>query len=190
MIDEMRDRVQGFACSICSKLAWYLWHSNMVIPVDVQSTHGTSKATLMWTKEMRNQSWDQFDFDVEPYSMIPETPATERDKINTLVSSVIIPLMPALAQQGYILDAAKLVAINAKLSNLPEIEEIIRMNPAVAMMAAQQGGGQPPQQPAGNPNKPNGEYTRTSRRGAPTAGARNAELQAAARGEAAKQEVA
>ncbi len=182
MIDEMRDRVQSFAAAICTKIAWYLWHGNMVLPIDVSSTNGTATVTMMWTKEMRTQGWDQFDFSIEPYSMVPETPATERDKINELVSTVIIPLMPALAQQGYILDAAKLVELNAKLSNLPEISEIIRMNPAIAMMAQQQGGGQQSQTP--NPQKPNGKYERTSRRGAPTQGARNAELQAAAQGAA------
>jgi len=177
MVDEMRDRVHAFARDISYKIGWYVWHSNMVIPVDIKSPSGMATVTHLWTPEQRTQSWDQFRFDIEPYSMVPQTPMSLSAQLNKTIAEVVMPLAGPLAQQGYIVDAAKIVAMTARLNNLPELDEIVVMNPAVAMMAqaqAQPGGAEPPPPPR--------EYIRTSR-SQPTTASKNAAIRAQAAGQ-------
>lgn len=148
-INFMRSRMANFAKEIFEALAWYEWTDPVRQRVVEKSVKGTSfSVRRMWSEETREGDWIDFNFDIDAYSMQADTPDIKLQKIGTALERYVIPLLPQIQQQGGELGFKELIELIADLSNVPELNDIVKFGEPVAMMRPEQGEERPSTMPA------------------------------------------
>lgn len=122
-IADMQDKVIDFARRVITDVAWYRWQERGRVDYVVKRA-GQFELTESFGPEMPGQ-WEDFDFQVEPYSMQHHTPG-ERLMLLQQATGQLLPLVAQFGpQQGRSIDLNALVALYAKYANLPELEDVL-----------------------------------------------------------------
>ena len=141
----MQDRVMIYAKEIMTDFAYYLWQDPMEsYPIQLEEQGLPPLETTLDPEEREQTSYFDHEVDVEPYSMQFQSPGQRLGMINQLVSTVIMPGLPLLQQQGKHLDMDALLKLYSKYANLPELEDlVVTQEEQVSQEAAGlQGGGE------------------------------------------------
>jgi hypothetical protein len=160
-ISEMQDRVFVFTSGVSEALAWYWKHDPISQQHSVYTLPGSSQ-TLKRTvspQQRMQLDWDDIKLNVDPYSLQHLTPSSKMQAVNTIVTQMMAPLMPLLQAQGFSLDMHKLLDLYAGWTNIPELAEILGVQPP----PQQQGQAGPPT--AAGPASTTRNYTRRSEAG-------------------------
>ena len=170
-INDMQDQTVAFTKSICKDLGQYLWTDPLIeVPIVHRLSTGREFQDTFGPAD-REGDFYQYNLDVEPYSMQDRGPQQRLQAIRSLVQELLIPLMPALQEQGIQVNMEGILRCYAELADMPELEEFVTFsNPT---MAAQAGPVQPPPKPAVTTRN----YVRTNRPGATTRGKLNGMMQ-------------
>ena len=115
---------------LMNDLAFLLWEdSHMTIEnsVDIEGVPGASYDTT-WTPDDREGEFENYNFEIDVYSLQHQSPADRITKINGLLQQFYLPLMPYIQQQGGTIDLAKLVELHSDLLDLPRLKEIAIFN--------------------------------------------------------------
>jgi hypothetical protein len=90
-----------------------------------------------WTPDYRLGNFDDYDFRVEPYSMVFKTPQQHIQEYFQVLQE-IAPLWPMFQASGATLNVEVLVKELARLMNKPEIEQLITFATPAAMLGGDQ----------------------------------------------------
>lgn len=137
-VADMRMAVVNFAAECTLDLGRLMWEDQTLeiqssIPVGNSGIHVDSS----WTPDMRHGEFEDYDFRVEPYSMVFKTPEQKLQELFQTLQQ-IAPLWPMFQASGATLDAEAIVDEIARLKNRPEFKRFITF----ASPAMMQGGDQ------------------------------------------------
>ena len=125
-LEFMRDRTLDFAKEIFEDLAWYRWTDPTRKSKINKPVKGSDISVPgVWSYETRDGDWLDYNFDLDVYSMQSDSPSITLQKILSYYERVILPGMPIIEQQGGSIDFRELNKIVAKLSNTPELNDIL-----------------------------------------------------------------
>lgn len=148
-IQRMQGKVNEFARGIMEAIGWYIWNDPNTMVKTVYKIAGVPEDIAMnfpMTPEMdgtesdvRNgTSWGNFEYAVEPYTMVAQSPAEKLQVVNGMLQQ-LIPLAPMLAQSGVTIDFQELVKLQAELGNVPQLLQVIKVaNPEPSMTTGPQ----------------------------------------------------
>ena len=122
---DMRMAVVGFAAKSILDLGRLMWEDQTLelqssIPVGNSGIEVSSN----WTPENRVGEFEDYDFKVEPYSMVFKTPEQKLQELFQVLQQ-IAPLWPMFQASGAALDAEAIVDEIARLKNRPEFKRFI-----------------------------------------------------------------
>lgn len=130
-IDDMRLEVYEFTKHVGAKLAWYLWHDPLVeLPLV-----GRGESPVTFSAAQRAGRFMDYHFDIEPYSMSPDSPTRRYRRTLEWIDHVVVPTAKIAVAQGYKLDVDRLAAITGKMLNIDQSGELYR-SPAAPAPAA------------------------------------------------------
>lgn len=126
-LDYMKSRTLDFARSVFKSLAWYEW-TDPVRERTIEKPVKGSDITVQtkWSYETRDGDWLDYNFDIDVHSMQYDSPAVKLQKLGAVIERYIMPAYQQMQQQGGEIDFKELKETVAKLSNLPELNDIIK----------------------------------------------------------------
>jgi len=159
-IADMQDRTLLFTGDIVERACWF-WHHH---PLKEMKTFWNPSGLeeyaiprLVTPAQRQTLRWDDLAIKVNPYSLQSQTPQMQLSAINTIVTQLVIPLLPLAQQQGVYLDLNKLLSVIAKYGNLPDLMDILHVQEPITQEQ------EPAGPTAGSAPGPNGgEYIRRS----------------------------
>lgn len=167
VVSAMQQHTANYVEEIGRALLWYWWHDPYKVMHSPYSPGGGSTSVDRFLhpandnlKAMgqltRHGRFEDLDLQVDPYSLIHQTPQQRLQVLDQTMTQVIIPMMPILAQQGIQIDMNKYLKIKAALQNMPELQEVVTIGQA-----------QPPEAPSqeqpGMPAQTERKYVRENR---------------------------
>lgn len=160
----MADQTIEFAKGICKSLAWYEWTDPVRKRLIQKPIKGTDiSLELTWSKKTRKGDFLDYNFDIDVYSMQDDSPSIKLQKIAMALERFVVPFMPQIEMQGGQLDFQGLLELVSRLSNTPELAEIIRFQMPMEQPQVQ---GNPNPQAAAKPAHTTRTYERVNRPGA------------------------
>jgi hypothetical protein len=139
-ISYMRDCTTAFVSDIFKTLAWYIWTD----PVRERKVYKKVKGLdlslpVVWSAETREGDWLDYNFDIDAFSMRSDSPETKMQKIGLVIERYVTPMMPLLQAQGGSIDFKSLMSLISRLSNLPELLDIIRFDEPLVVAPTEEG---------------------------------------------------
>jgi hypothetical protein len=135
---DMRMAVVAFASDCILDLGRLMWEDQTL---ELQSTmplgNGSAQLPSQWTPDYRMGAFEDYEFRVEPYSMVFKTPEQKLQEIFQVLRE-IAPLWPMFQASGATLDAAAIVDEIARLKNRPEFKRFITFAAPPMMLGGDQ----------------------------------------------------
>jgi hypothetical protein len=157
---NMQYRVVDFTSRICRDLGSLLWHDQVLeIPQDFE-TSGI-KVRADWTPEVREGDFIDYNFEIEPFSMMYKSPSERMQGISSFVTQIALPMEGMMQQYGGTIDIQELVEMYAELMDMPRLKQIVKFEEP-----KEDRPGPTPQQPA----KASHTVRESVRRSVPTGG--------------------
>lgn len=124
-VADMRMAVVGFASECILDLGRLMWEDQTLelqtsIPVENSGINVSSN----WTPDYRQGDFEDYEFRVEPYSMVFKTPEQHLQELFQVLRE-LAPLWPMFQASGASLDAAAIIDEVARLKNRPEFKRFI-----------------------------------------------------------------
>ncbi len=125
MEGDMRMSVVDFASDCILDLGRLMWEDReLELQSSIPVGNSGIEVSMPWTPDNRQGEFEDYDFRVEPYSMVFKTPEQKREELFQFLQQ-IAPLWPMFQASGATLDAEAIVDEVAKLSNRPEFKRFI-----------------------------------------------------------------
>ena len=134
MESDMRIAVVNFASDCILDLGRLMWEDQTLelqtsLPVGNSGINVSSN----WSPDYRMGEFEDYEFKVEPYSMVFKTPEQKLQELFQVLQQ-IAPLWPMFQASGATLDAEAIVDEIARLKNRPEFKRFITFaNPAMEL---------------------------------------------------------
>ncbi len=160
-IAEMQSRVLKATSVVTRDFMWYIWTDRLFEPTIARRIPGVNmEIPVAWTAEDREGDFLDYNFEIDPTSMAPDTPEHQIETLSQLLDGFILKLMPFALQQGITLDVEPIIREAAQCLGRGDVDALLRFtqgaqNPAPGPM------GEAPGMPA-NTNR---TYTRVNRPG-------------------------
>lgn len=139
-VADMRMAVVSFASDCVLDLGRLMWEDQTLelktsIPVENSGINISSN----WTPDYRQGDFEDYEFRVEPYSMVFKTPEQHLQELFQVLRE-IAPLWPMFQASGAMFDAAAIVDEIARLKNRPEFKRFITFAEPLGMPGESQDG--------------------------------------------------
>lgn len=132
---DMQLSVVNFAAECCYDLGYLMWNdSNLNIITSMPVGKSGVRVDSSWPPrdeygepaldEFRLGAFEDYEFRLEPYSMVYKTPTQKVDELFATLDK-LAPLWPMFQASGASLDVKELVQIIAELQDRPELQRII-----------------------------------------------------------------
>jgi len=135
---DMRMAVVGFAAECILDLGRLMWEDNTL---ELQSSIAVGNAgreiPVNWIPDYRVGEFEDYDFKVEPYSMVFKTPEQKLQELFQVLQQ-IAPLWPMFQASGASLDAEAIIDEIARLKNRPEFKRFITFAAPSPMLGGDQ----------------------------------------------------
>jgi hypothetical protein len=131
---DMRIATVNFASECILDLGRLMWEDQtleMQTSIPVGNTGISVSAD--WTPDIRSGEFEDYDFKVEPYSMVFKTPEQKLQELFQVLQQ-IAPLWPMFQASGATLDAEAIVDEIARLKNRPEFKRFITFATPAGML--------------------------------------------------------
>jgi len=137
-VADMRTSVVNFAATCILDLGRLMWE-DQTLELQTSMPVGNSgiQVDSSWTPDYRMGEFEDYDFRVEPYSMVFKTPQQHLQEYFQVLQQ-IAPLWPMFQASGATLNAQVLVKEMARLLNKPEIEQLITFAVPTEMLGGDQ----------------------------------------------------
>jgi hypothetical protein len=170
-VSGMQDKVYLFTKKVLTDFGYYLWNSPTdTYDAEIDIGGGMAPLQSSLTPEDRNGAdYYNIEIGIEPHSMQYRSPAQRMAQVNQILTSVIIPAMPILMQQGLQVNFSELIKLYAKYADLPELLDIVKSPGIMDMNQLQSGAEQ--EEGGGLPSTTHRINERVSRPGATPQGA-------------------
>ena len=162
-VADMRMAVVTFASDCILDLGRLMWEDQTLeLHTSMEVGNTGIEVNSDWTPGLRRGNFEDFEFKVEPYSMVFKTPQQHLQEIFQVLRE-IAPLWPMFQASGATIDSQALVDEIARLMNKPFLKRLITFAVQQEMM----GGGE-------ETRKPSHTSRETVRRNVPTGGTEQA----------------
>jgi hypothetical protein len=124
----MQKEVTEFTQGVLEDLMFYLFYDpNPKQKEVIKKVPGFESITLSvpFNPDDREGDYIQYNVQMEPYSMQHQSPESKIQGIRTIILEMVQPLLPMMEQQGVTLNVEKLFKTLSKLSNIPELDDIL-----------------------------------------------------------------
>jgi len=137
-VADMRMGVVNFAADCILDLGRLMWE-DQTLELHTSMPVGNSgiQVTSDWSPDYRMGEFDDYDFRVEPYSMVFKTPQQHLQEYFQVLRE-IAPLWPMFQASGASLNVQVLVEEMARLLNKPEITQLITFATPAEMLGGDQ----------------------------------------------------
>lgn len=122
---NMQYRVVDFTANICKDLGWLLWSDEVTEQENNYDVEGFQFKSV-WTPEHREGDFIQYNFSVEPYSMMYKSPSERLNNITQYITQVAMPMQQNLMESGGQIDFQELTNLYAELLDIPRLKEVVR----------------------------------------------------------------
>ena len=124
---DMQSRTIEAVREIFRALAWYEWHDPILSRTLKKSAPGMSSLSVdvEWNPDARMASFSEFDLDIDPYSMLDDSPGLKLQRLGLIMQQYILPLMPMIQQQGGQVDVQAILDMVAKYADFEELEKLV-----------------------------------------------------------------
>ena len=137
-VADMRLAMVNFASTCILDLGRLMWEDQTL---ELRSSMPVGNSGIQvradWTPEYRLGDFDDYEFRVEPYSMVFKTPQQHLQEYFQVLQQ-IAPLWPMFQASGATLNVQVLVKEMARLMNKPEIEQLITFATPADMLGGDQ----------------------------------------------------
>ena len=124
-VADMRMAVVSFASDCILDLGRLMWEdATLEMKTSMQVGNTDIMVSSDWTPDYRVGEFDDYEFRVEPYSMIFKTPEQKLQELFQVLRE-IAPLWPMFQASGASIDAEAIVEEIARLKNRPEFKRFI-----------------------------------------------------------------
>ena len=124
---NMQFRVVDFTAKICRDLGWLLWQDEMLeIPNEFEAAGVNVRAD--WSPEVREGDFLQYNFQIEPYSMMYKSPSDRVQAVTNFVTQIAMPMEQMMASAGGQIDVQELTEMYAELMDMPRLKSIIKFD--------------------------------------------------------------
>lgn len=126
-IQRMQKKTIEFTQGILEDLMSYLWYDPYTPYTLTKRVKGFDDVTVQvpFGPEQRESDFTQFNIKIVPYSMQHQTPESKLQGLRTIFAEFVAPLLPMMSAQGVSLNLEMLFRKLSKLSNIPELNDII-----------------------------------------------------------------
>ena len=127
-IQSMQMELHQAMTQIMRSLCWYVVTDPMMeLPYTrrLQGMEDIEVASSIRASDMQGDFLD-YNFEIEPYSMQPQTPQQKAMMLQQILSQFYMPALPFLEQQGLQVDWHMVNKLLSEYSSLPELELVIR----------------------------------------------------------------
>jgi hypothetical protein len=137
-VADMRMAVVSFASDCILDLGRLMWEDQTLeIQSSIPVGNSGIEVSQNSTPEMRMGAFEDYEFKVEPYSMVFKTPEQKLQELFQVLQQ-IAPLWPMFQASGATLDARAIVEEIARLKNRPEFKRFITFSAPAAMLGGDQ----------------------------------------------------
>ena len=146
MVSTMQSAVANFSREIMSDLAHWIWKDEVLtmpgeLPIRDSQLGVEISIPFEWMPGDREGEYVNYNFDIAPYSMSYKSPSDQAAALMGVMNQVIVPLLPMMQEQGVGVDFSAALEAIARLSDLPELREILMVQePPANSPAGPQGG--------------------------------------------------
>lgn len=162
-VDNMRRAVVRFTRHIGYRLLFYIFHHPFKDYQHPFPIPGGGTVMQSWTAAQRLENdFIEYNFDLDPYSMKDETPASKLQALLTVWERFVLPSMPIAMQAGWAPNFEQTARNVAEWTNMPFESIFVAMDPAMKARQAWEG---PQGQGGGMPQTTTRRYERVSRPG-------------------------
>ncbi len=124
-VKDMQDRMVLFTKKLIADLAWYLWEDPLIDLPLVKRVEGTDIAIpFNYTPERREGDFFQYNFSVEPFSMVAQTPTEKATQLVQFITNVLPAILPIMQAQGQTINTEKFFKTLAKYG-LEDLNEMV-----------------------------------------------------------------
>jgi hypothetical protein len=127
---KMQYRVAKFTAGIASDLGWLMWSDKVMQREAYEEVEGFPdiRVPAGWRPDFRQGDFSQYKFDIEPFSMMYQSPGERAQKLIHAVTQLAIPISqtPFGQASGMNINIEKLFDDLAALENLPQLRHIIQ----------------------------------------------------------------
>jgi hypothetical protein len=124
-VADMRMSVVSFASECILDLGRLMWEdANLELQTSMPLGNTGITVSSNWTPDYRQGSFEDYEFRVEPYSMVFKTPEQKLQELFQVLRE-IAPLWPMFQASGASIDAEAIVDEIARLKNRPEFKRFI-----------------------------------------------------------------
>jgi len=164
-IQKMQKATITFAREIIEDVFMYMWEDPLYNPTVTKKVKGFDDVSVKvpFGPEERQEEFIRLNIDIEPYSMQHTTPEAKMQGLRTIFVEFVAPFLPMMQAQGVAIDMEMLFRKIGKLSNIPELNDIIVYSNPIHEPQPQQPG-------AGKPAQTKRTYERVNRPGATDSG--------------------
>ena len=122
---NMQYRVVDFSARICKDLGSLLWQDEVLgISGEFESNGMTIRAD--WDPQVREGNFVDYNFEVEPYSMMYKSPSERMQGITNFITQIGLPMQGMMEQYGGTIDIQEIVDMYSALMDLPRLKEIVK----------------------------------------------------------------
>ena len=124
-VADMRMAVVSFASKCILDLGRLMWEDQTLeLKTSMEVGNTGINVNSDWTPDYRQGEFDDYEFRIEPYSMIFKTPEQKLQELFQVIRE-IAPLWPMFQASGASIDAQAIVEEIARLKNRPEFKRFI-----------------------------------------------------------------
>jgi hypothetical protein len=154
----MQGRMIGFTQGILKSLAWYLFYDREIeLPLTKRLPGTNLSIQEVFSSEMMEGDFLDYNIEIEPYSMSPKTPSQRLQTISQVFSQFIAPFADAMSAQGITPNFEGLLKTIGRYADMPELVDILNYGQTVA---------ESPTAPVAGPRETTRRYERVNRPGA------------------------
>lgn len=125
-VADIQQDTLDFAKKAIESVAWHLWNDPMVDVTIFKPILNTGVTfPTKFNRENRKGDFFQYNFDIDPYSLKPKSPAERASIAEGFLQKMIIPLMPAMQQSGMAVDWEYVFKLFARYGNAPELDQMM-----------------------------------------------------------------
>jgi hypothetical protein len=160
LVSTMQAETTAFVQSVVEGMCWF-YHNDPIsvrhIPYDLQGVKGISTMRTVTPDMRKTVPWHMLQMEIDPYSLMPKTPEGRLASMNQVVTSIVIPMMQMLTQQGITFDMNAYLQKVAQYMDQPDLAEILTIREATAPTQGGDGGGDAP-----SPSETTRNYVRSN----------------------------
>lgn len=135
---DMRMSVVNFAAESILDLGRLMWEDQTLeLQTSIPVGNSGIEVSSNWTPDYRMGNFEDYEFRVEPYSMVFKTPEQKLQELYQTLQQ-IAPLWPMFQASGASLDAQAIVEEIARLKNRPEFKRFITFAAPADMLGGDQ----------------------------------------------------